>query len=438
MTRNKIVFALCSLGGLALIIMYLTGVFTPGRIHPGKHPGPVGEHWKGGAGYTVAAEPLTEYYYGVGTVRSVTQSMISGQVNGTVIEVFVGDGDRVKKGQKLLKIDDREYMTMLREAEKGLEMAKVRSQQAAQMLLQAQAQHQQALTGKRVAELARAQALQGLTAAEENYRRAEADFRRIEKLFASGSVSEQQYDAMKAAWVAAKAQAEQAKLAVRTAEDGIKQAEEAVKAAQAGVAQARSGVEAAELGVKQAEQVVERARIALSYTEVKAPADGFIGQTFVDPGDLVYPGKPLVDFYSKGGFEVSTLVREALFTKVEIGDEYDVVVDALDLKLKGKVTEIVPSADPMSRTFMVKVAVEGDEKLFPGMFARVAIPVAVHDAVFVPSSAVRRVGMLTMVRAKEGGFAVMRYVKLGRSFGDKVEVLSGLKPGDVVDAGGKE
>ncbi|MDZ7814504.1 MAG: efflux RND transporter periplasmic adaptor subunit [Planctomycetota bacterium] len=380
-------------------------------------------------------------YIGIGTVRANTQSVISGQVNGTVMETFVRDGVRVTKGQKLLKVDDREYMTVLREAEKGLEMAKVQLQQSRQTLLQAQAQYQQAVAGLRVSEQTKERAIQQLAAAEENFRRLKADFERSQKLFEQGTVTEQQFEAARAAYVSAKANAEQARIAIDIAKAGIEQAREAIKAAEAGKEQATSGVENAKLGVERAQEVLERARISLAYTVVIAPADGFIGQTFADTGDLVFPGKPLVEFYSRNGFEVQTYVRESLFEKVAIGDTYSVIIESIGYEDDAKVVEIIPSARPHepNMTSCFKVELSDNDRIYPGMFARVRIPIDKRRAFLVPDNAIRRVGMLETVTVESDGLAVTRYVKTGeRMLDGRVEVISGLSDGEVISVRGGE
>ena len=435
--KKKLTVAVASVGVLVVMIMYLTGVFTSGRIYPTGQLDVTGEPWRG-IGLTISPEEITDTYLGVGTVRSTTQSIISGQVNGNIVAVSVMDGDRVSKGQKLLKVDDREAMTMLREAEKGLEASKIAKQQAGSLLLQAQAQYSQAIAGKRMAEQAMAQAEQSAVAAEENARRAKSEFLRVEELFKKGSESPQNYEAMKATYVAAEAQAEQARIAIKTADAGIRQAEESVKASAEGVNQASSGIEVAGLGIERAEQVLERARIAFSYTEVVSPADGFIGQTFVETGDLVFPGKPLVEFYSRDGFEVVTYAREALFDKVRVGDRLEVRLESLNKTVEGLVKEVVPSADPVSRTFMVKVSIPKDDRFLPGMFARVAIPVEKRMAILIPPGAVKRVGMIETVVVRDGDLCRVRYIRLGRMYGNRIEVISGLHGGEVVSLGEAE
>ena len=147
---KKLLLILVCVAAIVAVILASLGVFH-NRISPYSTPSAPSDEFQSPDSIVRATE-VDDIYRAVGTVRSTTQSVISGQVNGTVVSVFVKDGDEVTKGQKLLKTDDREYLALLNEAAKGVEMAKVQLQQANQLLLQAQAQYQQALLGKRMAE----------------------------------------------------------------------------------------------------------------------------------------------------------------------------------------------------------------------------------------------------------------------------------------------
>jgi multidrug efflux pump subunit AcrA (membrane-fusion protein) len=97
------------------------------------------------------------------------------------------------------------------------------------------------------------------------------------------------------------------------------------------------------------------------------------------------------------------------------------------------VDEIVPSADPGSRTFIVKVSLTGGAGLYPGMFGRLLIPIGRIERIYLPVSAVTHVGQLDFVVVKTEQGAVRRYVRLAeRGPDERIEVVSGLKPGEQV------
>jgi multidrug efflux pump subunit AcrA (membrane-fusion protein) len=91
------------------------------------------------------------------------------------------------------------------------------------------------------------------------------------------------------------------------------------------------------------------------------------------------------------------------------------------------VEEIVPMADPLTRTFLVKAALPETPGLYPGMFGRLFIPMGTRQAVVAPRAAVRRVGQLEMVTVMDDGVSRAYAVKTGQALeGGYVEILSGL------------
>lgn len=177
---------------------------------------------------------------------------------------------------------------------------------------------------------------------------------------------------------------------------------------------------------------VEEAQISLSYTQVKAPEHGQVVKRFIEAGDLALPGRPLVVLQTGGALRLEALVREGLIQKVRMGQEMAVEIPALGRGIQGKVEEIVPTADPATRTFLVKAILPDTEGLYSGMFGRLLIPVGREKVVLAPANAIRRVGQLEMVliRQKDGWKQV--YVTTGRRQGAMVEILSGLNGGETL------
>ena len=95
-------------------------------------------------------------------------------------------------------------------------------------------------------------------------------------------------------------------------------------------------------------------------------------------------------------------------------------------------TEIIPAADPASRSFMVKVDLPDTDGLYPGMFGRLMVPVGKISVVWIPENGLERVGQLEMARVKRGNEWMRVYVTAGRFFDGRVEILSGLNGDEVV------
>jgi hypothetical protein len=108
-------------------------------------------------------------------------------------------------------------------------------------------------------------------------------------------------------------------------------------------------------------------------------------------------------------------------------------IDALKKKYSVVVDEIVPSADPGSRSFLVKVSLTDGSGLYPGMFGRLMIPIGKIEKIYIPIEAVTHVGQLDFVIVDTEQGAVRRYVRLGESGpDDRIEVISGLTAEETV------
>jgi multidrug efflux pump subunit AcrA (membrane-fusion protein) len=126
-------------------------------------------------------------------------------------------------------------------------------------------------------------------------------------------------------------------------------------------------------------------------------------------------------------------VRESVASRLQENQRLTAEIDVLDKRYKGVVDEIVPSADPGSRTFLVKVSLTGGSGLYPGMFGRLLIPIGQIEKIYVPYDAVTHVGQLDFVMVNTEQGAVRRYVRLGeRASGERIAVMSGLKAGEQV------
>jgi RND family efflux transporter MFP subunit len=196
---------------------------------------------------------------------------------------------------------------------------------------------------------------------------------------------------------------------------------------------AEAALAVAEADLQRAADALEEARTARSYSTIRAPFDARLVDRFVDPGDTVMPGTPMARLYDPGRLRLEANVRESLAELLRSLEHLDVRIDALDRTVRGRIEEIVPSSDPGSRTFVVKVGLPADPALFPGMFGRLAIPVGVEERFLVPEDAVLRVGQLEFVRVESGEGVQRRHVRTGQPAEDGlIEIRSGLEPGERV------
>jgi RND family efflux transporter MFP subunit len=213
----------------------------------------------------------------------------------------------------------------------------------------------------------------------------------------------------------------------------LEAAESTIRQAEAGVKRAEQGLAAADAGILQARAVVKESTISLEYSRILAPEDGVVLKRFVEPGDLALPGKPLVALRTTGALRLEAYVREGLIGNVTPGTALQAAIDTLDKTVDAIVEEVVPYADPDSRTFLVKAAVGSIDGLYPGMFGKLRVPVGHRRIVTIPATAVRRVGQLELVHVKSGDGWQVRHVTTGiRPDSDSVEVLSGLDGSETI------
>ncbi|HNQ22166.1 MAG TPA: efflux RND transporter periplasmic adaptor subunit [Phycisphaerae bacterium] len=195
---------------------------------------------------------------------------------------------------------------------------------------------------------------------------------------------------------------------------------------------AASTLKTADAEVQRAEEMRNEAATILDYATIRAPLTGIVVDKRVDVGDTVTPGQVVATLYNPQRMQLVASVRESLARQLAAGQDIGVHVDALNKTCMGRISEIVPEAQTASRSFEVKVTGPCPPGIYSGMFGRLLIPLGTEEVLVVPRQAVRQVGQLSVVEVRDGQAARRRAVQLGRSFGDDVEILSGLRPGEEV------
>jgi RND family efflux transporter MFP subunit len=167
------------------------------------------------------------------------------------------------------------------------------------------------------------------------------------------------------------------------------------------------------------------------YAKLAAPFSGVVITRSVEPGNLATPGTPLLTIEQDGLYRLEASVDESKLATVRVGQAVEVVLEA-DRKLNARVSEIVPSVDAASRTYIVKLDLPATPQLRTGMFGRAIFPLGMQRVVAVPLAALMERGQLQSVYVVEDGVAHTRLVTTGRRTSGAVEVLSGLNAGEKV------
>jgi RND family efflux transporter MFP subunit len=332
---------------IIMMMVWLGGTFHRGMVHPGK----VAAAQTSAAGvplYTVTAVTAPLIAEETGAVQPQVRSTVSARVTASVVYLPVVAGQHVRKGEVLVRLDDRDLQTMVRQVRE---------------------------------ELRQSEATRDL---------AQSDYDRDKGLYEKAVIPKSEFD----------------------------------------VTNMRLRTSTADVAAKQ--QALHDAQVSLTYTVIHSPYDGVIIDKLSDVGDMAAPGKPLLSMYESGRLWLEAAVPEEQSADLHIGKTYKVRLDAMDKAMEGRLVEVVPSADPSSRTITARVTIPYADNIFPGTFGRMYLPTGERLRTMVPNQAILHIGELSMVDVDEDGVLRRRSVQLGQQIGDQVEVLSGLVPGEKV------
>lgn len=205
---------------------------------------------------------------------------------------------------------------------------------------------------------------------------------------------------------------------------------------------AQANRDMAQAGQAQADAALAQARTSLGYTRIRAPFDGVVTEKKADVGTLAAPGMPIFTIEDTRHYRLEATVDESDIRLARLGQSVPVTLDALgNSALAGRVAQIVPAADPASRSFVVKIDLPADARVRSGLFGRAHFSRGQRSALLIPQTASVERGQLRGVYAIDSsGLAGLRYVTLGGKIGGDIEVLSGLQAGEklVADPGQRE
>jgi RND family efflux transporter MFP subunit len=234
------------------------------------------------------------------------------------------------------------------------------------------------------------QAEAALAEAIARQKQAEEDFERVSGLLASGSASQREYD------------------------------------------QALASKDAAAARVNAARSAVSTARQQVEYTLVRAPYAGIVTERHVEVGETVGVGQPLMSGLSLEALRVVVDVPQQFAAEVRKNRAAFIITDEDRVAASG--VTIFPFAHTASNTFRVRLEMPpGQFGLYPGMFVKVAFVVGESQRLLVPSEALIRRNEVTGVYVVGADNKVrLRQVRVGRGFGDRAEILAGLRAGEQI------
>jgi RND family efflux transporter MFP subunit len=332
---------------IVLMLLLLSGVFRKDVIPGGKMEAKE-RSAEGISSVEVSLTRLPVTMEAVGAIQARSRIAISPKVSAHIVVIPVRAGQQVKKGDLLVRCDERDLKARLMQAREAIRRAEAERDLAA------------------------------------------SDHRRDGGLFEKAVIPRAEFDKTDARLKAAAAEVERSKEAVREAD------------------------------------------VMRGYAEIRSPADATVIDRFAEAGDLAMPGKTLLTLYARNELWLEAEVRENDAAGLRIGEHYTLKIDARGERMRGPLVEIVPSADSASRTVTVRVGLPESKNLYPGMFGRLLIPAGEAEYLVIPREALIYAGQLAMVDIVSTGMLRRRAVQPGREFGDEVEIMSGLAPGERV------
>jgi HlyD family secretion protein len=350
----------------------------------------------------ITLSPLEGEVSYVGTLLAHKKTDVSCEIGGTIEGIHFERGDKVLKGQSLAEVSTRTILLEVRQAEAAVASA--------------ESQLEKAERGSRPEEIRIAEA--GLDEARAGLREADNNFQRIERLFQSKSISQSEYDAAKRNVDMARARMESAGHQLELVRQGPRAEDR----------------DAARAALEQAKAALALANERLRKSRLLAPHDGMAAFREVEEGELITPGTPVTQVVELDPLRVRVAVSENHIRFLEKGQALAVKLDAIPQEtFTGVLCFLSPAADPFTRSYAMELTIQKpDPRMADGMSARVEIPIREEKrSVKIPSAWLTEEDGNMGVLVAEEGKAIFRQLKLGAYYDQRVEVLSGLKEGEL-------
>jgi len=175
-------------------------------------------------------------------------------------------------------------------------------------------------------------------------------------------------------------------------------------------------------------------RVQIDRTEVRAPFDGIVGLTYISEGAYVTPSTRIASLQNTDSVRVDFTIPERYSANVRMGSQINFEVQGVDSLFTGEVIATEPQIDPRTRTVQVRAVAENTNRLLnPGAFANVELVLSAFDeALVVPSVALVPDNGSFKVLVYQDGKVRESFVETGIRLRDRIQILSGIAPGDTV------
>ncbi len=367
----------------------------------------------------VTSETVSRRLDATGSVAAFEMNPVMSQATGLQIQqVLVEQGQVVKAGQLLARLDDSVLQAQLSQAQASV--------------AQAEARLAELRAGSRNEEIARAKeavksAESAVTAAESDLELARTRVDRNKMLQAEGAIARDRLDEVYNQERSSRSQLEQAQARLREANQQLAQLQAGPR---------REVITQAEAQLAQAQAQVQSTIAQLNNTRIVAPVSGKIAERNARVGDVTSGSQTLFKIIENGRLELIVNVPETQLAQIQPGQSVTITSDAdSSLQLSGKVREIDPMIDEASRQAQVKIDLPASAALKPGMFLRASITTSAAQGLTLPAKAIlpQSDGSAIAYILQPDNTVKAQAVEVGELLGDnRVEIKSGLSVGDGV------
>jgi RND family efflux transporter MFP subunit len=193
-----------------------------------------------------------------------------------------------------------------------------------------------------------------------------------------------------------------------------------------------------------ANQMKNEINSQFAYSNITAPFSGVVTGKMIENGDMANPGQPLISIESPGNFEVVAMIPESEISGIKKGISVDVIIKSINETIKGVVKEVSTSSTNTGGQYLVKIQLtKTPATVLSGMFASVQFPIekkTTTTTILIPTNVLVTNGQLSGIyTVSQSNTAILRWLTLGKTYGNQIEVLSGLNANEsyIVSANGK-
>ncbi len=326
---------------------------------------------------TAEKKPIAEDLNVTGSFAAGEAVLVSPEIEGlSVLEFLAEEGDTVKKGQVLARLNSATIDIQIQQTKASLARNDLAVDQAKNQIEQAQI----------------------------NREKADADLDRTKKLRTSGVATQQTFDQIQSVAELAHAQFNAANLALEGAKTD------------------RLGIDA----------TMANLQLNKSRAEIKAPVDGYISARNVQIGAIASGSKsPMYEIVANGVVKLLAEIPESDLPRIKVGQLAQVTINGFDKTIEGTVKLVSPQVNQQTRIGIAHVAVTSDKQIPLGAFGRARIALAAADGVALPLTAVTFGDNGPTVQLVKDGKVMVRKVITGLVGTSDIEITDGVVPGDV-------